>query len=125
MNELPALDVTMYLNISDNSNDPESLVVQRYAKTFKSKHWPTGSRPPKVYYDPRAIDPDRSKRASLHAKCIVVDGEEVFVSSANFTERAQHRNVEVGVRISSAKIALQLTNHFAKLAEEKLLKLAF
>ena len=116
MQELPSLDVKMYLNLQpDKSNDPQSLVVRRFADQFKSKHWPQERRLPSVYFDPRSIDPDPSQRASLHAKCIVVDGKELFVSSANFTERAQHRNIEVGLRLTSPKIGQQLSRHFAAL----------
>ena len=33
----------------------------------------------------------------MHAKCVVADSRHVFVSSANFTEAAQERNVEIGL----------------------------
>jgi phosphatidylserine/phosphatidylglycerophosphate/cardiolipin synthase-like enzyme len=36
----------------------------------------------------RALSPDPSTRASLHANCVVVDGERALVSSANFTKSA-------------------------------------
>ena len=48
----------------------------------------------------------------MHAKTIVVDSHRVFVCSANFTEAAQQRNVEVGMLIDSAPIANQLTQFF-------------
>jgi phosphatidylserine/phosphatidylglycerophosphate/cardiolipin synthase-like enzyme len=43
---------------------------------------------------------------------VVVDGRQVFVSSANFTEAAQRRNIEVGVMVQSEAIARQLTAFF-------------
>lgn len=58
-------------------------------------------RLPRVFYDPRALEMDSHKKACLHAKCIVVDRKEVFVSSANFTEAAQERYLEVGLLIHS------------------------
>jgi len=37
------------------------------------------------------------------------------VSSANFTEAAQERNIEVGLLVRSPRLADQLTNHFDSL----------
>ena len=123
MDEIPELEVTMCLNLPDDkTTEVESLIARRFADKFTSSHWPHGQRLPKVFYDPRSVDPDRSQRASLHAKCIVVDNREVFVSSANFTERAQFRNIEVGVLIASPIIAEQLSQHFRTLISEQLLK---
>ena len=123
MDESTSLEVTMCLNLPDDkTTDDEPLIVRRFADKFVSSHWPQGQRLPSVFYDPRSVDPDRSQRASLHAKCIVLDDSEVFISSANFTERAQFRNIEVGVLISSPIIAEQLSQHFKTLISEQLLK---
>lgn len=51
----------------------------------------------------------------MHAKVVVVDGERTFVSSANFTESAQFRNIEVGVAVRSRALACQLTDFFDSL----------
>ena len=67
---------------------------------------------PEVYYDPRSVADEEPVRSSLHAKCIVVDAEQVFVSSANFTEAGQQRNIEVGLNIRSEWLAEQLIRHF-------------
>jgi phosphatidylserine/phosphatidylglycerophosphate/cardiolipin synthase-like enzyme len=53
-----------------------------------------------------------AKRASLHAKCVVVDEQMAFVSSANFTEAAQERNIEVGVLVRSQVLSTQIARHF-------------
>ena len=71
---------------------------------------------PEVYYDPRSLELIQNKRSSLHAKCIVVDEAVAFVSSANFTEAAQLRNIEVGALIRSGSFAGRLAEHFAALA---------
>ena len=123
MQQRPELDVTMYLNLPPSSDtDVESIVLRRFMEDFRQKHWPTGCRIPTIFYDPRSVDPDRSKRASLHAKCIVVDDKEMFISSANFTERAQYRNIEVGLCLSSERLSSQLSRHFASLVENGDLK---
>jgi phosphatidylserine/phosphatidylglycerophosphate/cardiolipin synthase-like enzyme len=57
----------------------------------------------------------QEKRACLHARYIVVDGVKVFISSANFTEAAQLRNIEVGVLIESAATANQVSTFFTGL----------
>ena len=75
-------------------------------------------RLPELYYDPRSLDLEAVKRSSLHAKCIVVDRRVALVTSANFTEAAQERNIEVGVLIRSRAFAEQLAEHFEVLAAQ-------
>ena len=119
MSELPALKVRMYLDIQrkpgDTSSAPE--IVRRFVHRFRSEEWPMGKPCPEIFYDPRALSPDRSKRAALHAKCVVADSRDVFVSSANFTEAAQERNVEVGLLLHSPSVAVRLTHFFTALCE--------
>jgi phosphatidylserine/phosphatidylglycerophosphate/cardiolipin synthase-like enzyme len=50
-----------------------------------------------------------------------VDRQVAFVSSANFTEAAQVRNIEVGVLLRSGKFAIQLAKHFEVLAAQGIL----
>lgn len=57
--------------------------------------WTFGLPKPDVYYDPRTATPG-PPWASLHAKCVIVDDENAFITSANFTDRGQSRNIEVG-----------------------------
>jgi len=75
-----------------------------------------------LFYDPRSLETDSSQRACLHAKCVVIDHEQAFVSSANFTEAAQQRNIEVGVLIRSRAFTTRLVEHFEALASAGLLK---
>lgn len=51
-----------------------------------------------------------SGRATWHAKGVVVDNDLSFVTSANFTEWAQTRNVEAGVLVKGALFNSQLRN---------------
>lgn len=55
---------------------------------------------------------------ALTAKCIVVDGREVFISSTNFTEAAQYRNIEVGVILLSPTLARQAIEFFTAMTRE-------
>lgn len=106
----------MFLDVQRSSTDTSlsSEILRRFASRFKSEEWP-GSRLPEVYYDPRSLEPEHFKRSSLHAKCIVVDREVAFVSSANLTEAAHVRNIEVGVLIRSRPFAQRLAVHFDSL----------
>ncbi len=48
----------------------------------------------------------------LHAKCLVIDGCEALVSSANLTDDAMVRNIEIGLRCSSQAIAIEIQQKF-------------
>jgi len=117
MVERPTLKVRMFLNIQRKPGDTSSSaeLVRRFAHRFQSEQWPTGGRLPEVFYDPRSLSPDRSERAALHAKCVVADCRDVFISSANFTEAAQERNVEVGLLLHSTPVAENLSHFFGTL----------
>lgn len=124
MSKKPELNVIMCLNVGRDGQDSttEYEIRHRYMTQFKKKQWPEGFPLPKLYFDPRAIDPVPSKRASLHAKCIVTDNRYAFVSSANFTERGQKRNIEIGVRVDSPHIAAGISNYILNLIDEQVLQ---
>ncbi len=79
------------------------------AAAFIREHWPFGPPFPEVY----GFVPAEGVFASLHAKCVVVDGRWVFVTSANFTDRGQTRNIEVGVLLDDQRLAATLEAQFA------------
>ena len=124
MTKHPNLTVTFFLNVARNDSDTskEEVVLARFATRFRESQWPSGARLPEVYFDPRSVADDEQVKSSLHAKCIVVDEREVFVSSANFTEAGQQRNIEVGLRISSQPLARRVAEHFALLRDHGLLE---
>lgn len=107
--------VRLFLDIQRGQGDtsiPSELVL-RFANRFKEQQWPVGKPLPDVYYDPRSLAQDDSlKKACLHAKVVVVDDARVFISSANFTEAAQERNIEIGLLVNSSTIAGQLRRFF-------------
>ena len=127
MADLPGLSARMFLDVQRSPGDTSmaSEVVKRFVERFKTREWPEGRPLPKVFYDPRSLDLDSQKRACLHAKCVVVDGEAVFVSSANFTEAAQERNIEMGLLVRSRWLAERVTRHFETLLAANLLVPAF
>jgi phosphatidylserine/phosphatidylglycerophosphate/cardiolipin synthase-like enzyme len=117
MDDLLGLQVQMFLDIQRPPHDESSPseLVRIFSERFVQTQWP-GKRLPKVYYDPRSLVLEHAKRASLHAKCIVVDNVQAFVSSANFTEAAQTKNIEVGVHLCLPPFARRLAEHFEALA---------
>ncbi len=122
MRELPGLQVRMLLNVQRPYRDstPEAELLVRFANRFRLREWP-GPTVPKVYYDRRALALRESERASLHAKCIVVDERKAFITSANFTEAAQLRNIEAGVLIVDSNFARSLVRQFEALISGGLL----
>jgi len=117
MEERPGLHVKLFLDVQRQSADTSlpAELVRRFAHRFRTQEWP-GEKLPDLYYDPRSLDPDAVKRSCLHAKCIVVDRHMALVTSANFTEAAQARNIEVGALIHSPRFATRLAGHFEALA---------
>ena len=124
MQERPGIEVRLFLDVQRGRGDTTvaSSLVRRFAARFKTDQWPSERPLPQVFFDPRSVELKAEQHACLHAKCIVVDGEAVFVSSANFTEAAQERNIEVGLLVRSHPLAEQLTRHFDTLLAAGMLK---
>jgi phosphatidylserine/phosphatidylglycerophosphate/cardiolipin synthase-like enzyme len=122
LDAIPALSARIFLNVERKAGDTrlENSLLGACASDLCSK-WPGGRRP-EIYYDPRGLSPDSELRASWHAKCVVVDDEVAFVTSANFTEWAQDRNAEAGVLIRSRHFAVQLRRQMESLIESKQVK---
>ena len=122
MDETPGLAVTLLLNVQRKKGDTTDAdhLVRRFADRFWTEEWP-GSVRPRVYYDPRSLDPDGGAGV-LHAKAVVVDDEAVFVTSANLTEAALDRNIEIGLLVRDRTLAATITRHFTTLIEQSLLQ---
>ena len=121
MDAVPELDVTLLLNIERRRGDTTSAdsLVRRFADEFWGGEWP-GTARPKVYYDPRSVEMG-SPAGVLHAKAVVADEESVFITSANLTEAAQDRNIELGLLVRDRALAATTVIHFRTLIERNLL----
>ena len=97
----------------------QSDLVRRFAERLWHHDWP-GDRSPAVFYDPRSLEP-HGPGGVLHAKAVVADDEAAFVTSANLTEAAFDRNIEVGVLTRDHALAASLSTHFRALIERELL----
>ena len=58
----------------------------------------------------------------LHAKAVVADDEAVFMTSANLTDAAFDRNIELGVLIRDRALAASVTSHFRGLIDREVLR---
>lgn len=118
MDSFPAIRVTFCLDIPRKPSDTSlaSEIIRRFAREFLTKHWP-GARMPEVFYDPRALAETWEERASLHAKCVVVDRQVALVTSSNFTEAAQRKNIEAGVLIRYEPFVCRLSAYFEALRD--------
>jgi PLD-like domain len=118
MVQQPELDVRMFLDVPRKQGDTSSadVLIARFVQQFKSSQWPSGMPFPNLYCCEQLMTPN-GKPGSLHAKCIVVDGDHVFVSSANFTEAAQQRNIEVGLLVQSHVVGERVCRFFETLLD--------
>ena len=121
MDAIPRLQITLLLNIQRRRGDttaPDQL-VRRFADRFWTTDWPGEARP-RVYFDPRSLEPD-GPAGVLHAKAAIADDEAVFMTSANLTDAAFDRNIEFGVLIRDRALAASVTSHFQGLIDRELL----
>ncbi len=124
MDREPELEVRFFLNVHRKSlkdETPESVRLREFADAFRREIWP-GERLPQVFHDPRSLAIGGKARACLHAKCVIADEDRALISSANFTEAAQARNIEAGVLIIDASLARALKAQFDTLVERGALK---
>lgn len=137
MEQRPGLVVTLLLNIQRRWGDTTKSehLVGEFAHTFWHKAWP-GQRRPRVYYDPRSLELDQygsqpyagakggsGAKAVLHAKAAVVDEEALFITSANLTEAASDRNIEMGILLRDRSMALTVVSYFQRLIDSEYLRL--
>jgi len=123
MDEIPGLKVRIFLNVPRPGLNElsEGQILRNFTETFRTNHWPD-QRFPELFYDPRSLLADSNERASLHSKCVIVDEERAFITSANFTEAAQERNIEAGVLLSIPRIARALCSQFENLVSRGILR---
>lgn len=121
MDTVKELQVTMLLNIQRKRGDTTvaEQLVRSFADRFWSLEWP-GTIHPRVFYDPRALDMD-APGGVLHAKAVVSDDEMVFITSANLTEAAMDRNIELGLLVRDQPLAGAVIAHFRRLIDLGLL----
>lgn len=120
MDARPKLQVRLFLNIQRKRGDtrPADQLARAFAERFWKFEWP-GILRPHLYYDPRALELD-GPEGVLHAKAVVADDEAVFVTSANLTEAALDRNIEIGLLVHDCALAASLVSYFQGLIDQKI-----
>jgi cardiolipin synthase len=79
-----------------------------YAK-YRTYHWPIDRREP--------------PEANLHAKAVIIDSRDVLLTSANMTNAAYDKNIELGVLCRGGGVARQVQAHFDALIARGVLAL--
>jgi len=100
-------DVGVVLESEVESGGKVSFEMSQALGSNVAKHatlytWPSELRP----------ETGGGKRASLHAKCAVSDGERLLVSSANLTEYAFTKNIELGLLVEGGDIPRRVLAHW-------------
>lgn len=106
--------------VAENAAGADAYAIAAIDRFFRDV-WTFGLPKPDVYFDPRTATPG-PPWASLHAKCVIVDDERSFITSANFTDRGQTRNIEAGVLIEDQSFAEQLAAQWRLLISEKVVR---
>lgn len=124
MQEDPSLKVWFCLNVFHDANSSISKAdrVEQFMRRFFKENWPWDVQP-RIYYDTRGIEDD-STQSSLHAKCLICDREKALISSANFTEAAQKRNIEAGILVNHPATVDRLATYFDGLKHAGVLQAA-
>jgi len=81
-----------------------------------------GNLPGAHIYEWDKVTAGASATTSVHAKCAVADGSVAFVTSANLSEAAMERNMELGVLLRGGQVPGLLDRHLTALVTTKQLR---
>lgn len=109
------VEVEVFIHVDGTGRD-----ARMSPSSFFTYSWPWRDVTPRLYYDARADAADAS--STMHAKCVIVDDREVLITSANFTGRAQHANIELGVLIRDAEFAARVSGQWHSLVTRGLFR---
>lgn len=135
------IKVTLCLNVSRNSQQNRGKKLSTIFDETRAEiinAWGKASEHPDVYYYPVSLwkdddvgIPDVVAKARtglgkwefpvLHTKCIVADRRLALVTSANLSDSAQKRNLELGVLIKNPSYASKICNYFDGAIKTKVL----
>jgi phosphatidylserine/phosphatidylglycerophosphate/cardiolipin synthase-like enzyme len=110
-------EVAVVLESEEESGGKVSFEMSQALGSDVAKHatlltWPAELRP----------ETANGKRASLHAKCAVADGQRLLVSSANLTEYAFTKNMELELLIEGGDVPRRVDAHLMGLIAEGVLR---
>lgn len=117
MTKIPELQVKLILNVARKYGDRTQIGdLLEAARLGFSGNWPWALKPT-VWYFPTSLRLSAMERASMHAKFVIADEERCFITSANFTEAAQKKNIEVGVELNHSHEPRALSRYFKQLMQ--------
>ena len=105
-----------------NPHPPDDLEVYPMVwwNDFLEKIWPEDLPPPRGWYSPLTLHPGTDGLwRSMHVKTAVVDGTRWLVTSANFTDRGQFRNLELGALVEDKDACTRVKAHFDLLVAQE------
>lgn len=121
----PKFMVRLIVDLShqrQHATEPLPIVANRFKKNFLNDAW-EGTREPEFWHDPRVFEEqDRKKAGVMHAKVVIIDSEAALVTSANFTEAAQNRNIEAGLIVRHPLHVSRLRSFFEGLIDTRALR---
>jgi hypothetical protein len=122
MRDNPDFKVRFVVDVSHerkSATEAMPLVANRFRRRFLETCW-SGVAAPELFHDPRPFAEDESLGGVQHSKIVLIDRCAALVTSANFTQAAQSKNIEAGFltrdrhqveRIADYFDALQQTKH--------------
>ena len=118
----PNLAVVLCLDISRDSGNTsdDQAIISGFATRFRHAEWP-GRRLPRLFYDPRSLARGAEERSVLHAKIALADSTHALIGSANLTEAALKRNIEIGVLIALPGLVALIRAHVEALIHNHVL----
>lgn len=106
------VSVSIYIERPNNAAtnvqyDPRKALGTVLPQKARVYSWSVGKR----------LDSSNTKVGVLHAKALVADSERVFISSANLTEYAMSKNIELGVLVKNRSAAQRIEKQLRLLIE--------
>ena len=116
------LDALLCLDVSRLPGDTtdSQAIIAAFVTRFRQDEWP-GLRMPRLYYDPRSLSRGSSEHSVLHAKIAIADSSRALIGSANLTEAALKRNIELGVLVQLPAIVARIRDHLQMLIHNNVL----
>lgn len=98
--------------------EPMPVVANRFKRRFLESCWLSPDAP-EILHDPRPFSEIEGERGTMHAKIVIVDRRAVLITSANFTEAAQGRNIEAGFLCREPHHVERIADYFEALVETR------
>lgn len=98
----------LYERVEDNPNFKTWTTSPFSGLNVRRLCWPIGNRPP---------------GASLHAKALVIDRRTVLIGSANITDMAMMKNLEIGIVVRDGTVASEIVESIESLIAQGVLEL--